>query len=205
MGAPTLGADLCGQQKGQLKGLEDEYGDVMSGIPLKTNLVSHTLTVGTAQPLKLAPYRVPQVYQEWMEELVKMMEDGVIKELRIGRGAPVVLVEKKDGLLRFCVDYRKLNALTSQDAYPMARVDEMLDQLGGAKYLTTLGLARGYWQVPMDEDAKELTAFMTPFGLYQFKVMPFGLSGAPATFQKLMDGVVHGIAWFTAAYICITW
>ena len=135
------------------------------------------------------------------EELKKMMEDGVIEESRSGWGTPVVLIKKKDGSLRFCVDYRKLNALTSPDAYPMPRVDEILDQLGGAKYLTKLDLARGYWQVPVDENAKKLTAFITPFGLYQFKVMPFGLNGAPATFQRLMDGVVHGISGFTAAYL----
>ena len=111
------------------------------------------------------------------------------------------MVKNKDGSIKFCVDYRKLNALTGPDAYPMPGVDEMLDQLGGAKHLTTLDLARGYWQVPMDEDAKELAAFITPFWLYQFEVMPFGLSGAPATFQRLTDGIVRGMAGVTAAYL----
>ena len=134
VGAPTLGADMSEQKKGKLESLLDEYGDVISGMSGKTNLVSHTVTVGTAQPVRFASYRVPQVYREWMKELVKMLEDGIIEESRSGWGAPLVLVKKKEGSLRFCVDYKKSNALMSPDAYPMHRVDEMLDHLGGAKY-----------------------------------------------------------------------
>ena len=99
----------------------------------------------------------------------------------------MILVEKKNVSLRFSVDYRKLNPLMSPDAYRMPRVNEVLDPLRGSRYVTTLDSARGYCQVPMDENIKKLTAFITLSGLYQFKVMQFGLSETPATFQRLMD------------------
>ena len=104
-----------------------------------------------------------------------------------------MLVGKKDGSLRLCVDYRQLNAVTWTDAYPMPRIDDLIDQVGRERYLTTLDLARGYWQVPVAQNSQHLTAFTTPFGLYQFQVMPFGLSGAPATFQCMMDQILVGV------------
>ena len=112
-----------------------------------------------------------------------------------------MLVKKKDGSLRFCNDYMRLNEKTDVDAYPMPRIEELIDRLGGAQHLATIDLARGYWHVPMADKAKELTAFVTPYGLFQFKVMPFGLNGAPATFQRLMDRVIQGMSEYTAAYL----
>ena len=99
------------------------------------------------------------------------------------------------------MDYRKLNSVAQMDAYPMPRIDELIDQLGEARYLSTLDLARGYWHVPVASESQPLTAFITPFGLYQFKVMPFGLSGAPATFQRLMDKLLQGMWEYAAAYL----
>ena len=104
-----------------------------------------------------------------------------------------MVVQKKDGSNRICVDYRKLNSTTKFDAYPMPRIDEMLDTVGKSNYLTTLDLTKGYWQVPMSQDDKAKTAFISPLGLMQFTVMPFGLSGAPATFQRLMDNILAGL------------
>ena len=97
--------------------------------------------------------------------------------------------------------YRRLNAETRMDAYPMPRVDDILDQVGQAKYLSTLDLANGYWQVPVVVEDRPKTAFVTPQGLYQFCVMPFGLCGAPATFQRMMDHVTQGMGKFTSAYL----
>ena len=111
------------------------------------------------------------------------------------------MVEKKNGDVRFCVDFRKLNQVALFDAYPMPRVEDVLESVGPAKYISTLDLARGYWQVPLAEGAKDKTAFTTPFGLFEFTVMPFGLHNAPATFQRLMNRVLQRCQKFAQAYI----
>ena len=102
---------------------------------------------------------------------------------------PVLLVTKKDGGTRFCVDYHHLNIATVKDAYPLPRIDDMLDMLAGRQWFSTLDLASGYWQVSLSQEARIKTAFAIHSGLFQFKVMPFGLCNAPATFERLMDRV----------------
>ena len=103
----------------------------------------------------------------------------------------------KDLSWRFCVDYRKLNAVTLQDAYPLPRIDESLNALAGSRYFSTLDLTSGYWQVPLDADAQEKSTFATRSGLWKWKVLPFGLTSTPATFQRLMEQVLHGLHWKT--------
>ena len=93
------------------------------------------------------------------------------------------------------MDYRRLNAVTQQDAYPLPRIDDSLDALSGSKFFSTLDLVSGYWQVPLDEDAQEKSAFATRSGLRKWKVLPFGLTSAPSTFQRLMERVLHGLHW----------
>ena len=105
----------------------------------------------------------------------------------------MVLVKKKDGTMRFCEDYRKLNHDTKADVYPLPRVDDTLEQLAKAKYFSTLDMASRYWQVPMDSTSQENTAFSTYAGLYEFNKMPFGLVNAPATFQWLMEIALAGL------------
>ena len=129
------------------------------------------------------------------------LQSGVIEPSHGEWSSPIVVVKKKDGNIRMCVDFRRLNSVTPADAYPMPRADELIDRIGKAKYITTLDLSKGYWQVPMKEEDKVKTAFTTPSGLFQFTVMPFGLSGAPATFQRMMDRLIRGLENSTGAYI----
>ena len=132
------------------------------------------------------------------QELNKMMEQDIIEPSDAAWSFPVVLAKKPDGSWRFCVDYRKLNSKTKRDVYPLPRIDDALDHLGGCKYFSSFDLRSGYWQIPMDEDSKDLTTFITKFGLYRFKRMPFGLSNAPSYFQRFMDSVISGLGWYCA-------
>ena len=133
-----------------------------------------------------------------MGQLEELLEQGIIIPSGSDWAAPIVLVGKKDGSLRLCVNYRRLNSISKADAYPMPRIDELIDGLGKARYISTLDLAKGYWQVPVAVEDQPKTAFTTPFGLTR---MPFGLKGAPATFQRMMDMIVSGLSEFTNAYI----
>lgn len=136
-----------------------------------------------------------------VEELRELLDQGLVEESASEWSSPLVIVKKKDGGNRICVDYRKVNTVTKFDSYPMPRVDEMLDAVGKAQFITTLDLAKGYWQVPLHPADREKTAFSSPLGLLQFKVMPFGLSGAPATFQRLMDHTLRGLDQFVGVYL----
>ena len=107
----------------------------------------------------------------------------------------IVMVSKKDGSKRFCIDYRKLNDVTVKDSYPIRRIDDSLEQLGGAQWFSCLDLNSGYWQVEVDKVDREKTAFTSRRGLFEFKVMPFGLCNAPATFERLMEIVLAGLNW----------
>ena len=124
-----------------------------------------------------------------------MLDNDVIQPSKSPWSSPVVLRHKKDGSIRFCIDYRDLNHVTKKDVYPLPRIDDALHALGRAKYFSTFDLASGYWQVPIDKKDREKTAFICHKGLYEFKVMPFGLCNAPGTFQRYMDLVFAGINW----------
>ena len=118
-----------------------------------------------------------------------MQASGVIEPSESPWASPVALVRKKDGTLRFCVDYRALNSVTKPDLLPLPRISDLLDQLGKCEYFTTLDLKSGYWQIKVHADSQEKTAFITHQGLFEFKVMPFGVTNAPAVFQRLMQRV----------------
>jgi hypothetical protein len=128
------------------------------------------------------------------EEVNKMLDIGVIEMSDSPYSSPIVLVAKKDNTFRFCVDFRKLNSITVFDAEPMPDVDAMFAKLSGHKFFSRLDLSKGYWQVPLTQSSRPVTAFQTPQGLFQFTKMPFGLVTAPATFCRLMREVLHNLA-----------
>ncbi len=184
----------------ELQHLLDQFPALFRQRPGRTELIHHTIHLTDTTPSRQRPYRVPERLVEPLRKEVEMMRElGVIEPSMSEWCSPVVIVPKKDGSLRVCIDFRKLNG--QFDAYPMPRVDDLLERIGRAKYVTTLDLCKGYWQVPLEPTSRPYTAFRTPIGLYQFTVLPFGLHGAPATFQRLMDKVLQGCEEWSAAYL----
>lgn len=167
-----------------------------------TSLIQHKVHLRDDAAPRRKFYRVPErLVPQLKNEVQFMLELGIIEPSVSEWCSPVVLVPKKDGTLRFCIDFRYLNSVSKFDPYPMPRIDELLERVGRCNFITTLDLSKGYWQLALASEAKELTAFKTPFGVFQFKVMPFGLQGAPATFQRLMDQVLMEASDFAAAYL----
>ena len=167
-----------------------------------TDTVRMKIDTGSADPIKLRPYRTPLNNRKIIDETIdEMLDAKVIRRSRSPWSFPVVIVDKKDGSKRFCVDFRKLNQVTKKNSYPLPVIDDILALLGKAKYFTSLDLKSGYWQVLMNESDKEKTAFACHRGLFEFNVMPFGLSNAPAVFQELMSVVLQGLGDFAIAYL----
>ncbi|TPX30033.1 hypothetical protein SmJEL517_g06288, partial [Synchytrium microbalum] len=162
--------------------------------PLQSQAV-HEIDTGDAQPVRSRPYRAPFNRQQYIDNRVQeLLKNKIAQESRSPWASPIVLANKKDGSLRFCVDYRKLNSLTKRDSYPLPYQQDLLDKVNTAWY-SSLDLAAGYWQIPLHPRDREKTAFVTPSGLYEFLRMPFGLTNAPATFQRVMDTTLAGLKW----------
>ena len=161
-----------------------------------TDLVQHMIETGSHPPIKQQPYRTPFVQREKIGEMIDdMTERDIVKPSTSPWASPVILVPKRDGTSRFCIDYRRLNAIMTKDVYPLPRIDDILDMLGEAKYFSSLDLASGYWQVELAPDARQKSAFTMHKGLFEFIRMPFGLCNAPATFQRVMQVVLAGLEW----------
>ena len=189
--------DIPGEHKETLMQLLIAYNTVFSldeGERGETDLVEFHIHTGGTVPLRQRPRRMPfAVRKEVARQLELMQNTRVIQPTTSPWASPVVLVRKKDGSHRFCVDYRRLNAVTKLDSYPLPRIDDLLDQLAQTRYFTSLDLASGYWQIRVHQDSVPKTAFITPQGLYEFRVMPFGLTNAPSTFQRLMQELLAGL------------
>ena len=163
-----------------------------------TNLIGHQIDTGNARPIKQKPRRTsPSKHAEIERQVVDLLQRGVVKKSNSSWSSPVVLVTKKDGCQRFCVDYRLVNAATVKDVFPLPRIDDSLSALSGAKWFSTLDLASGYWQVPMDPASSDKAAFVTTSGLYEWTVMPFGLTSSLSTFERLMELILAGLRFET--------
>ncbi|XP_058864420.1 uncharacterized protein LOC131706752 [Acipenser ruthenus] len=188
---------LCTEERRQLWELVYEYRHsfaTASDDVGRTHLVQHQIETGAARPIKQRPRRQPLALQEATEQVLEEMKAaGIIEPSDSPWTSPVVMVRKKDGKWRFCVDYRRVNDVTEKDSYPLPRIDESLDLVAGSRWFSSLDLRSGYWQVALDPSARPKTAFSTGRGLWQFTVMPFGLCNAPATFERLMEKVLAGV------------
>ena len=161
---------------------------------------AHHYIPTSGNPVRVPPRRIPAHYRgEVKQQIDTMLKQGIIEESSSPWMAPAVFVRKKSGDLRLCVDYRELNKRTVKDAYPLPLPDEVQDQLSGSTIFSTLDLQTGYWQVPVSPSDQEKTAFCSGpgVGLFQFWRMPFGLTGVPGTFQRLMDKVLRGLPFVT--------
>ena len=203
-GKPLVNEELPVHQQEQMRNLLEEYNDVLSSAPGRTKLVKHKIDVGHAKPIRQRPYRLPWVHRDAVKkELDMMLKHGIIEESSSEWAQPIVVVPKKGSSeVRLCIDFRKVNQVAKLDSYPLPRIEDLIDKMAQAKYISIMDLSRGYWQIPLTDESKDITAFTTPFGLWQFVTMPFGLADAQATCQRLVDTkLIRGLEDHAAAYV----
>lgn len=197
------GVNLNNSERNRLNILLDQHKEIFAENREATPFAEHTIKLTDETPISVPPYRLSPFKREVLrKEIDKMLEDDVIEECESAYAAPVVLVPKKDGKFRVCVDYRRLNSVTIPDRYPLPRIDDLLDAAKPKMCMSTMDLRSGYWQVAVKVDDRDKTGFITPFGIYRFKRMPFGMRNSPATFQRLMDRFKAGLREITVlAYL----
>ena len=188
-----------GEEKNKVASTLSKYASVFSKDEADlglTHLVEHTIDTANATPVKQRPRRTPLAFAGEEENVIKDLEEkGIIRQSSSPWASPIVLVRKKNGKVRPCVDYRKLNSATIKYAFPLPRIQDCLDAVSGAKYFSTFDLTSGYHQIPVKAQDIPKTAFVTKYGLYEFTTMPFGLTNAPATFQRVMELALQGLQW----------
>ncbi|KAE9338447.1 hypothetical protein PF008_g12056 [Phytophthora fragariae] len=166
--------------------------------PGRADLLEFSIDTGTQASIKQRPYRVSLAEGDVMEaEIQQYLELDLIRPSTSPWASPVLMIRKPDGGIRFCIDYRRLNAVTIKDCYPMSLIDDILDVLAGAKLFSTMDIASGYSNVPMAADSVEKTAFTCKYGLFEWLVMPFGLCNAVPAFERLMENVLVDLKWRT--------
>ena len=188
-------SDLKPEQLDQLKHFLLEWSCVFSTGDTDvghTNLVHHEIHLTNHHPFKQRHRHIPpSAYEELREHLYQLLDAGIIRRSHSPWASNVVLVRKKSGSLRMCVDYRQLNQRTIRDSYALPRIDDILNCLGGSKYFTVLDMKSGYHQIPIKEEHKPFTAFTVgSLGLFEFNRLPFGLCNSPATYQRFMEDVL---------------
>ncbi|CAF1537863.1 unnamed protein product [Didymodactylos carnosus] len=195
---PTIFNDLLGhienpRQKQQIRQIMEQHYrifDTTSPAIAKTN-ITHTIRTGDHAPVNSRPYRLHTQQQRVLTgEINKMLKAGQIRPSNSPWSSPVLLVKKKDGSVRFVVDYRKLNNITIKDSYPIPHIEETLSRLNGHRFFSKLDLKTGYYQIPIQEVDRQKTAFIIPNGLFEFNVLAMGLKNAPPSFQRIMNDLI---------------
>ena len=182
---------LSQSQRQDLEKLLLEFEHLFPDVPTRTDQIYHDVDVGNADPVKQHRYRLNPKKQQYLKEEIKyLLENDFIEPSNSSWSSPCILVPKPDGSYPVCTDYRKVNSVTKTDTFPIPRMEDCIDKVGKAKYVTKFDLLKGFWQVPLTDRAKEIPAFVTPYGLYQYKVMPFGMKNSPASFQRLINKVI---------------
>lgn len=177
-----------------LSKLIKNFPGLFQDTPTCTHLVEHDIEVGECKPIRQRFYRVHPDKRKFLDaEVQYMLDNGIAQPSSSSWASPCLLVPKSDNTPRFCSDFRKVNSITKPDSFPLPRIEDCVDQVGSARFVSKFDLLKGYWQVPLSARAQEIAAFITPSGLYSYRVMPFGLRNAPATFQRLMNMVVKGL------------
>ena len=186
--------DLTSDQKVRLQNLLNSYSDLFAKSHLelgRTDLLEHHIDTGDHKPIALRPYRTSDTQRKQIEQhITEMQQAGLIKPSTGAWSAPAILIAKPDGSTRFCVDYRRLNALTVKDIYPLPLISQSIDYMNNSRYFSTMDMLSGFYQVPLSEDSKQKSQFTTYYGTYSWEVMPMGLTNSPATFQRLMETVL---------------
>ena len=190
----SISNTLTSEQRKEVETLMKQYPDVLSSLPGRTDQIQHDIKLLTSKPIRTKGYSIPYKTRSVMETKIQDMFDlGVIEPSISPYSSPIVFVPKKDGSVRFCIDFRKLNKVTESDAEPMPNMEEIINRMSGHKYFTKMDLSKGYWEVGLTERSKLLTAFETPRGLFQFRTMPFGLVNSGATFCRLMRIILSNL------------
>ncbi|MCG8117700.1 MAG: RNase H-like domain-containing protein [Candidatus Thiodiazotropha endolucinida] len=181
-------------QRDELKKLILEYKHLFPDIPTRTDKIFHDVEINGSKSVKQHPYRMNPMKQKYLREEVQyLLDNDFIEPSQSEWSSPCILVPKPDGTYRMCTDFRKVNSLSKTDSFPIPRMDDCIDNIGNAKYITKFDLLKGYWQIPLTDRAKEVSAFTTPDGLFNYKVMPMGMKNSAATFQRLINRIIAGL------------
>uniref|UniRef100_A0AAY5KLN0 ribonuclease H n=1 Tax=Esox lucius TaxID=8010 RepID=A0AAY5KLN0_ESOLU len=208
---PLIMGHLNKDQMTDLIALLNCFLTVFQDVPSRTSVLEHDVDVGDTAPIRQHPYRVNARKREILKgEVEYLLKNDMAKPSKCSWSSPCILVPKPDGTSRLCTDYRRVNSVTVPDSFPLPQMEDCVDRIGSAKYVSKLDLLKGYWQVPLTPRASDISAFVTPDNFVQYTVMPFGMCNAPATFQRLVhivfadvpnctayldDVVVHSPTW----------
>jgi hypothetical protein len=193
------------EQRNDLEKLLHTFADIFKDTPGKTTLITHRIELKPgSKPVAVSPYRLhPEKAAKVKQEIQEMLKLGIIVPSESEWASPIVVVPRgTDGSsIRLCTDFRRVNALSVADPFPLPRIEDLIDKLGRAKYLTKVDMTKGYWQVPLDEKSQKISATVTPDFHFEWKFLPFGLRNGPATFSRLVIKLLRGLEEFTGALL----